>query len=140
VPQPPTDISVVVSDLKAAGVEFKPLTGTLFSTEQASLPVVWTWNKESLRIPGFELKLARTEKALVDETAAKEKFMASLNKANEALAKVDEREKAHVDKEVNYNKQLDEKDKQIVAAKVNGWIKVGIAIPVTYGLTRLLNK
>jgi hypothetical protein len=139
-PNPPTDIVTILADLKQAGVDIKPLSGTVFSTERESLPIIWTWNKQFLRVPTLEEKLSLTSIAL-DKTVLQ---VGGLEKqiviSDKMIADAEQREALRKSQEVNYKDQIKVKDKQILIAETNGWIKVGIAVPVVYGITRLIHK
>ena len=56
------------------------------------------------------------------------------------VSDADAREELRKIQEINFNKQLKDKNKQIVVAEVNGWVKVAITVPVVYGITRALHK
>ena len=139
-PNPPTDDLVLVRDLKTAGVTFVPVTNTVYSTEHTSLPIIWTWNKQALRVPGLETKLSDTEVAL-DMTS---KLVDGLNKratiSDKMLEDANQREEVRKIQEVNLNKELSNKNKQIIVAEANGWLKVAITVPIVYGITRAIHK
>jgi hypothetical protein len=139
-PVPPADEQQLVADLKDAGVTFKPLTGQVFSTDHTSLPVIWTWNKEQLRVPGLETKLLDTETAL----GATNSLVDGLNKSREISDKMlDNAKQQDTVKDLqitNLTKQVSDEKKEVVLAKTNGWIKVVIAVPVVYGITRAIHK
>ena len=140
VPKPPVDDITLVSDLKAAGVEFVPLQGTLFSTDRVSLPVIWVWSKESIRVPGLEAKIANDEVALTKSDA----LIVGLNKqiliSDKMLSDADEREAVRKIQEVNLNQQLKGKDKQILVAQANGWLRIAVAVPATWFIAKQVYK
>jgi hypothetical protein len=136
----PVDDVKLVSDLKDAGVEFKPLSGAVFSTERSNLPVIWTWNKQALRVPELEATLADTiisAKKFEDEATGLKR---EVEIDNGMLKKAAEIGAEHYKLEETFSQQLKQKDKLIWSAEVNGWVKVGITIPVVYGITRLIHK
>ena len=139
-PKPPVEDSVLLADLKDAGAEFKPLQGSLFSTEHSTLPLVWTWNKDSLRVPGLETKLSTTETALDKTVMQVGGLQQQILISDKMLSDADKREALRKTQEVNFTEQIKIKDKQIIIAETNGWIKVGIAVPATYFLTRAIIK
>lgn len=140
VPRPPVDDITLVSDLKAAGVEFVPLQGTLFSTDRVSLPVIWVWNKESIRVPGLEAKIANDEVALTKSDA----LIVGLNNqiliSDKMISDADQREAVRKLQEVNLNQQLKVKDKQILVAETNGWLRIAVAVPATWFIAKQVYK
>lgn len=139
-PNPPTDVVTLLADLKQAGVDIKPLSGTLFSTEQVSLPVIWTWNRQFLRVPALEEKISVTETALSKTVLQVSGLEKQIVISDKMIADAEQREALRKLQENNYQQQIKIKDKQILVAETNGWIKVGITIPVVYGITRLIHK
>ena len=140
IPVVPTEEATVIADLKVDGVEFKPLQGTLFSTDHTSLPTIWTWDKQAARVPFLETKLTDTEQALDSSTLLIGGLSKQIVISDKMLSDADSRESLHKANEIDLNKQIKEKDKQIIIAETNGWIRVGIAIPVTYFLTKAIIK
>jgi FtsZ-binding cell division protein ZapB len=136
----PTEDAVLVSDLKAAGVEFKPLTGTLFSTERSSLPVVWTWNKQALRVPALEEKLAATEQVALKFEDSANGYKAEVNTANKMLSAADKREALRIEQEKNLNDQVKTEHKKFIAAQTNGWLKAGGALLGGYFIGKAVSK
>lgn len=138
---PPQDDATLVADLKLAGVEFVPFKGTVFTTERTTLPTVWTWNKQALRVPTLEANVEIFKTSSEKWQADYYGEHAALGKANGMIETADTRyKKESIDLVNNYDGQLKQKDKLIWEAKVNGWIKVGITVPVVYGITRLIYK
>jgi hypothetical protein len=138
---PPQDDATLVADLKLAGVEFIPFKGTVFTTERTTLPIVWTWNKQALMVPTLEANVATFKTASEKWKADYYGEHAALGVANGMIETADARHKKEsVDLIKNYDGQLKTKDKLILEDKVNGWIKVGITVPVVYGITRLTHK
>lgn len=131
-PKPPVEESVLVSDLKAAGVEFRPLSGTMFSTENKSLPIIWTWNKDSLRVPGLELKLDNTEIALGKSGVVITGLKEEIGLDNKLLVDCDNREAIRKQQEENFNKQIVLMKKEMKVEKVKTYMKIGAAVVVGY--------
>ena len=139
-PNPPTDDLVIVSELKEAGITFKPLTDKVYSTDHTSLPIVWTWNREAIRVPSLETKILDTQAALASSSNLIEGLNKKITISDKMVSDADAREELRKIQEINFNKQLKDKNKQIVVAEVNGWVKVAITVPVVYGITRALHK
>ena len=136
----PTEETAVIADLKEDGVEFTPLQGTLFSTDHASLPTIWAWDKQAARVPSLETKLNDTAQALNSSGLLIDGLNKQIVISDKMLEDANTREVLRKANEVDLNKQVKEKDKQIVIAETNGWIRVGIAIPVTYFVTKAIIK
>jgi FtsZ-binding cell division protein ZapB len=136
----PTEDAVLVSDLKIAGVEFKPIPNSLFSTERESLPIVWTWNKERLRVPGLEEKLAATEQVALKFEDSANGLKAEVNTANKMLSAADKREALRIEQEKNLNDQIKTEHKKAVAAELNGWLKFGGGLLIGYAADKALRK
>ena len=139
-PVVPTEEATVIADLKADGVEFKPLQGTLFSTDHTSLPTIWIWDKQAARVPVLEEKVVATEQALTSSTLLIGGLSKQIVISDKMLEDANAREELHKANAIDLNKQVKEKDKQIVIAETNGWIRVGIAVPLTYFVTKVIIK
>ena len=139
-PVVPTEEATVIADLKADGVEFKPLQGTLFSTDHTSLPTIWIWDKQAARVPILEEKVVATEQALTSSTLLIGGLSKQIVISDKMLEDANVREELHKANAIDLNKQVKEKDKQIVIAETNGWIRVGIAVPLTYFVTKAIIK
>ena len=139
-PVVPTEEATVIADLKADGVEFKPLQGTLFSTDHTSLPTIWIWDKQAARVPVLEEKVVATEQALTSSTLLIGGLSKQIVISDKMLEDANAREELHKANAIDLNKQVKEKDKQIVIAETNGWIRVGIAVPLTYFVTKAIIK
>ena len=139
-PVVPTEEATVIADLKADGVEFKPLQGTLFSTDHTSLPTIWVWDKQAARVPVLEEKVVATEQALTSSTLLIGGLSKQIVISDKMLEDANTREELHKANAIDLNKQVKEKDKQIVIAETNGWIRVGIAVPLTYFVTKAIVK
>ena len=139
-PVVPTEEATVIADLKADGVEFKPLQGTLFSTDHTSLPTIWIWDKQAARVPVLEEKVVATEQALTSSTLLIGGLSKQIVISDKMLEDANVREELHKANAIDLNKQVKEKDKQIVIAETNGWIRVGIAVPLTYFVTKAIIK
>jgi len=136
----PTEEAVIVADLKADGVEFTPLQGTVFSTDHTSLPIIWTWDKQAARVPSLETKLNDTELALTSSSLLITGLSKQIVISDKMIADADAREVLHKANEFDLTKLVKEKDKQIIVAETNGWIRVGVAIPLTYFVTKAIVK
>jgi len=125
-PVVPTDEKQIISDLKQDGVEFTPLQGTIFSTDHTSLPIIWNWDKQAARVPALEIKLADTSNAL----QASNSLVSGLNQekviSDKMIEDADKRENLRKLQVDNLNKQIENKDKQILVADVNGYLKIGV--------------
>lgn len=142
-PQPgpaPTEDAVLVADLKTAGVEFKPIGGTIFSTERTTLPVVWTWNKQALRVPGLEEKLTATEQTALKFEESANGYKAELITANKMLSESEQRELIRKQQEANLTEQVKTEHKKVIAAEVNGWLKFGGALVGGYLIGKTVSK
>jgi hypothetical protein len=139
-PPPPQDDATLLANLKDAGAEFKILKGTTFSTEHSTLPLVWTWNKQSLRVPELELKVVNTKESadrFEAETLGlkKEKFV-----SDDMLKKADERELDRIKQEANFKEQVSTIKKEVKAAEINGWLKFGGALFTGYVVGKQIKK
>lgn len=137
---PPVDDVSLMADLKLAGVEFKPLTGNTFSTERTTLPTVWTWNKQALRVPSLEEKLAATEISANKFEVLAGGYKKELAAADDMLSEADKRELIRKKQEANLNEQVKVEHKKVVAAQANGWIKLGAGLAVGYLTGRAIKK
>ena len=139
----PADDAITVADLKTAGVEFRPLTETPITnyvTNRTSLPIIWTWNRQALRVPELVASEADWKISSAKFETLSLGYKKDVDKSNEMLVIAQGKETQYIKLEGNFNDQLKQKDESIWEAKVNGWIKVGIAVPVVYGVTRLTHK
>jgi len=137
---PPADDASLIADLKVAGVEFKPLTGNTFSTERTTLPTVWTWNKQALRVPSLEEKLSATEISATKFETLATGYKKELAAADDMLSEADKRENIRKQQEVNLNEQVKTEHKKVVAAQVNGWMKLGVGLAVGYLTGKAVSK
>ena len=136
----PDNEQQVIAGLKQDGVEFTPLQGTIFTTDHTSLPIIWTWDKEAARVPALEIKLTDTSSALMSSN----NVIVGLNQekviSDKLLDDADKREalrKLQVD---NLNKQIENKDKQILVADVNGYLKISIVGVIAFEIGKNLKK
>ena len=137
---PPVDDVTLISDLKIAGVEFKPLSESTFSTERTTLPTVWTWNKQALRVPSLEEKLAVTEVSATKFETLAYGYKKELMVADDMLSEADKRELVRKQQEANLNEQVKTEHKKVVAAEVNGWLKLGAGLAVGYLTGKAVSK
>ena len=137
---PPVDDATLISDLKIVGVEFKPLGESTFSTERTTLPTIWTWNKQALRVPSLEEKLATTEISATKFETLAYGYKKELMVADDMLSEADKRELVRKQQEANLNEQVKTEHKKVVAAEVNGWIKLGAGLAVGYLTGRAIKK
>ncbi len=131
-PNVPNDEKQIVADLKQDGVEFVPLQGTIFSTDHTSLPTIWTWDKQAARVPALETKLADTNNALEASTS----LITGLNQekvvSDKIIEDADKRENLRKLQVDNLNKEIKNKDKQILVADVNVYVKIGITAVIFF--------
>ncbi len=137
---PPVDDASLIADLKVVGVEFKPLTGSTFSTERTTLPIVWTWNRQALRVPSLEEKLAATETSSAKFENLAYGYKKELVVADDMLSEADKRENIRKQQEANLNEQVKTEHKKVVAAQVNGWMKLGVGLAVGYLTGKAVSK
>ena len=133
--KPPADDAIIVADLKASGVEFRPLTETQFTnyvTGKESLPVIWTWSKQALRIPSLEEKLAATEISANKFEQLSVGYKAEIATANTMLTEAQNRELIRKNQEADLNAQIKNEHTQVVIAQTNGWLKAGAALALGY--------
>lgn len=139
-PKPPQDTNVIVTDLKELGVEFKPLTGTLFSTEKDNLPKIWTWGKDSLRIPGLEAKVLNTETALGKSEELVLGLKKDISVSNDMIKTAEQRENIRKLEEANYENQVKTLKREITVGKGKTAIKIGAALVIGYGIGKVIKK
>lgn len=130
--KPPTSDLVLIEELKLAGVDFKPLPDTNLITGRETLPIVWTWNKQYLRVPSLELKLGMTEAAASKFEAQTIGLKEELVVANDIIKKASDVETIRKEQEANLNRQVKQAHKEVVAAEINGYIKAGAALVIGY--------
>ena len=139
-PDPPKDDATLIADLTAAGITFKPLTDTNYMTDRSTLPTVWTWNKQVLRVPILEQELTFTETALI----ASGHLIEGLNKkiviTDSMLTEADKREAIRKEQEINLNNQIKIEHKKTVVAETNGWLKFGGALLGGYIIGKNIKK
>lgn len=133
-PNPPADNKVIVEDLSKAGVVFVqvPASPTNYITGEVSLPKIWTWNKDALRVPGLELKLTTTQTALNKSGELVTNLNKTIDLSNKVIIAGDQREQQRIQQVDLLNKQVKITTDQVKAEKVNGWLKAGIALAVGY--------
>ncbi|MCI4436570.1 MAG: hypothetical protein JHC33_07150 [Ignisphaera sp.] len=139
-PKPPVDDPTLLSNLKGAGAEFKPLQGTLFSTEHSTLPLVWTWNKQALRVPLLEEKLDATEKVALKFENLSSGYKNELTVSNKMLTEAEQHEILRKQQEVNLTEQVKTEHNKVVAAQTNGYLKAGAALVAGYFVGKAVRK
>jgi hypothetical protein len=139
-PKPPQDDATLVADLKLAGVEFRPLTDKNYLTDRTNLPTIWTWNKDSLRVPGLEEKLFATETSAAKFETETLGLKKELGVANNMLSEADKRELLRKEQEKNLNEQISNEHKKVVAAEMKGYIKIGAALVTGYFVGKAVRK
>lgn len=137
---PPVDDPTLLANLKDAGAEFKPLTGTMFSTEHSTLPLVWAWNKQSLRVPELELKVVNVQESANKFEAETLGLKKEKTVADGMLKKADERELDRIKQEANFKEQVSTIKKEVNAAELNGWLKFGGALVTGYVVGKNIKK
>jgi len=137
---PPTDVNVAVTDIASSGVRFtltvpKPRTDPMLgsaTTPTKNVPTIWTWYKESLRIP--QLETAYTTQ--VGLTGALTKQVDGLNlevqKGNQISTEKDAINAEHVAREANLNGLVKDADARVKRERLNGWLKTGAAFVIAY--------
>ena len=139
-PAPPVDDPTLLANLKDAGVEFTPIQGNLFSTKHSTLPLVWTWNKQSLRVPELELKIVNTKESADRFEAETVGLKKDIVISNGMLKKADDREAIRVVQEKNFKEQVSTIKKEVAAAEMNGWLKFGGALVTGYVVGKNVKK
>ena len=133
----PPELQKVVTDLSEAGVPFTltvakvgdaPINGTA-STPTLKLPTVWTWYKESQRVPTLETaytaQLGLSNALTVQVTGLKEE----IGKDNQLNQKQGETLQKHAEREANLETIVKDTQKEVKREEFNGYLKaIGAAI------------
>jgi cell division protein FtsB len=91
----PTELAQVLTDLKGMGIHPEPLSTAQFGLPNGDAPVVWTWGKESLRVPGLESRLETT-------TNLKEKLKLDVDNLTLDLAAADRQKAAALSSSLHF--------------------------------------
>ena len=134
---PPKDLNEAVTQIAVSGVQFTLTTPKLgddpfklgtASTPASNVPTIWTWYKESIRVPGLETAYS-TQLGLSNSLDTQVKgLVLERDKGNEIILKQDTVITKHVEREANLEVIVKETDKQVKRERFNGNMKAAAAI------------
>ncbi len=129
---PPQDIQQAVDEVSVSGVKFTlsvpklgddPYKLGTLSTEAKNTPTIWTWYKESLRVPGLETAY-NTQVGLTSSLSTQVNgLQLEVAKDNQIIQKHEEEKKVSAEKTANLEIIVKDTQKAVKREKFNGNVK-----------------
>jgi hypothetical protein len=144
----PPEVQEAVSQIAEGGVRFtltvprpgdNPLDG-FATTPTRGIPMVWTWYKESLRVPQLETAYTSQVGLSTALTSQVGGLKLELKKSDELIGKHVEAAAKHVEREANLEVIVKDTKKEVKREKFNGWVRTGAALVVGYFGRKALAK
>jgi hypothetical protein len=136
----PADVNQVVTEIAQSGVVFTLTVPTLgldpklgsATTPTKNLPTVWTWYRESQRVPQLETAYSSQLGLTTALTSEVGGLKLEINKSNELIAKHVETEAKHIEREANLDLIVKDTTAQVKRERFNGYVKAGVAAVLSF--------
>jgi hypothetical protein len=134
---PPKDIGDAINQIGESGVKFTltvpklgddPYKLGTIASPAGNAPTIWTWYKESQRVPGLETAYSTQLGLSTSLTTQVKGLVLERDKGNEIILQQGTVITRHVEREANLEVIVKETDKQVKREKFNGNVKAVAAV------------
>lgn len=146
---PPQDVAQAITEIAVSGVRFAltvpklgddPITTGFISTEARNTPVIWTWYKESLRVPGLETAYKSQVGLTTSLSGQVVGLQEEVKQDNLIIKKQDDSIKLSSARAANLEVIVKDTTKQVNREKFNGNVKAVAAVVLGFFVGRGVTK